>query len=382
MRIPARLVDMRIRTALAALLCYSFLTCTQSLGQSITALEAPERLSDWGLFEKRGDVLIPNDVVYDLNSGLFSDYASKLRTLRLPEGAHATINDGEIALPVGALLSKTFYYLRTATTAETERLSIHQDAHDAATASLDRSHVRLLETRLLVHTEAGWIALPYVWNTEQSDATLELAGESVALRLLEGRKHIDFDYLVPDANQCASCHAADGVTLEPIGLKTRHLSKTREVAGKLVNQLDHWRELGILDAHASAAAQANARWDDPHQPLEARARAYLDVNCSHCHGAQGAANHSGLWLTPDTRDPIQLGICKPPVATGRGSGDAAYVIVPGKPRDSILLHRMQSTEPDVAMPELGRSLVHKEGAALIEQWIRTGTAGTSRKRCS
>jgi uncharacterized repeat protein (TIGR03806 family) len=238
-----------------------------------------------------------------------------------------------------------------------------------------------LETRLLVNTEEGWIALPYVWDAEQTEATLQLAGESVALRLHDGRKHADFDYLVPDANQCASCHAADGVEIKPIGLKVRHVNKTRKVAGKSVNQLDHWRALGILDAH-QPSAMANARWDDSSQTLEARARAYLDVNCSHCHGAQGAANHSGLWLTPDTRDPIQLGVCKPPVATGRGSGDASYVIVPGKPRDSILLHRMQSTEPDVAMPELGRSLVHKEGVALIEEWIRTRSAGATRKRCS
>jgi hypothetical protein len=141
--------------------------------------------------------------------------------------------------------------------------------------------------------------------------------------------------------------------------------------GKAVNQLAHWRQLGILDSDSALTTAASARWDDPKQSIDARARAYLDVNCSHCHGAQGAANHSGLWLTPETHDPIQLGLCKLPVATGRGSGDAAYVIVPGKPRDSILLHRMQSTEPDVAMPEIGRSLVHQEGVELIEAWIRS-----------
>jgi len=33
------------------------------------------------------------------------------------------------------------------------------------------------------------------------------------------------------------------------------------------------------------------------------------------------------------------------------------------------LHRMNSTEPAVMMPELGRKMIHKEGVALIRSWI-------------
>jgi hypothetical protein len=32
---------------------------------------------------------------------------------------------------------------------------------------------------------------------------------------------------------------------------------------------------------------------------------------------------------------------------------------------------MNSNDPKVAMPELGRSVVHQEGLALIEAWIRS-----------
>jgi hypothetical protein len=31
---------------------------------------------------------------------------------------------------------------------------------------------------------------------------------------------------------------------------------------------------------------------------------------------------------------------------------------------------MNSIDPAVMMPELGRSLIHKEGVALIAEWIR------------
>lgn len=371
---------MRILVGFAAFLLVLSLAIAHPSAQNTTTLEAPEQLAAWELFEERGDVLIPKDVVYDVSSALFSDYAMKLRTVRVPEGLNATFDGDAISFPIGTVISKTFYYSANVTSDHSERVSVHKTVETSSSVSLDRAHVRLLETRIMMNTESGWIALPYVWNADQSGATLQLAGESIAVRLIDGRKQVDFDYLVPDANQCASCHAADGVALKPIGLKARHLNKTRTIEGKRVNQLDHWRERGILAGNTPAQLRANAQWDDTNQTLDARARAYLDVNCSHCHGAQGAANHSGLWLTPEAQDPIQLGLCKPPVATGRGSGDNAYIIVPGKPRDSILLHRMQSTEPDVAMPELGRSLVHQEGVQLIEAWIRSLTK-TSR-RCT
>jgi hypothetical protein len=39
------------------------------------------------------------------------------------------------------------------------------------------------------------------------------------------------------------------------------------------------------------------------------------------------------------------------------------------------LHRMLSTEADVAMPEVGRSLVHAEGVSLIRDWIASLQGG-------
>ena len=46
-----------------------------------------------------------------------------------------------------------------------------------------------------------------------------------------------------------------------------------------------------------------------------------------------------------------------------------YDIVPGDANASILLYRMKTKAPGERMPELGRSLVHEEGVALIQQWI-------------
>ena len=67
----------------------------------------------------------------------------------------------------------------------------------------------------------------------------------------------------------------------------------------------------------------------------------------------------------------KLGIHKPPIAAGRGSGDLKFNIVPGKPNESIFIYRMQSTELGILMPESGRKMVHKEGVELISNWIES-----------
>jgi hypothetical protein len=53
---------------------------------------------------------------------------------------------------------------------------------------------------------------------------------------------------------------------------------------------------------------------------------------------------------------------KAPVAAGKGSGGLLYDIVPGKPDESILQFRIESVHPGIMMPELGRSITHKEGS--------------------
>jgi len=103
--------------------------------------------------------------------------------------------------------------------------------------------------------------------------------------------------------------------------------------------------------------------------LEQRARAYLDINCAHCHNPDGPGNTSGLDLRAFQNDMVALGECKTPVAAGRGSGNLRFAILPGRPEESILVHRLGSTEPKVMMPELGRSAVHREGLELIRSWI-------------
>lgn len=331
----------------------------------------PERLAEWNvLYVADGRLRLNARVLpYDLDSALFTDYAHKLRTVWMPAGTAARYQpDGALDFPVGTIISKTFYYPRGDD--GTVLRSADTGAEPDGGLTLDR--VRLVETRLLVRRASGWLALPYVWNDAQTEARLMRTGDLVPLTLAgaDGRRQ-QLDYLVPDENQCAGCHGTDlkSRQISPIGPKARHLNHDFAYASGKANQLRHWQALGQLVDVPAGTLPRNVAWNDPQAPLEARARAYLDINCGHCHSDKGAARTSGMWLDANTHDPLRIGRCKLPIAAGQGTGNRAWDIVPGAPDDSILTYRMESTDPGVMMPELGRALVHEEGVALIRQWI-------------
>ena len=303
------------------------------------------RLSSWGLFD---DIATqkpaPGVHPYELTTPLFSDYTVKDRFVRLPEGTTATwSSDSALDLPVGSVLVKTFSYL--------------EDRRDPAAGRT------LLETRVLVHGETGWHGGSYIYGDDTSDAKLAIAGGILA----EEWTHDDGsaktnNYVVPNQNQCKLCHAEHDEIVTPVGPKVRHLQPDNVQA--------------LVDTGALVGAPPRDQWpraivasDPASGTLDERARAFLDINCGFCHNARGAAGTSGLYTDSAETDLAKLGVCKAPVATGRGSGGLQYDIVPGQPDQSILIYRMESTEPEIRMPELGRNLVHAEGVALMREWI-------------
>lgn len=344
-------------------------------GPAFYAEENPALLSEWGVFDvSSGALVLGDDVVpYDLNTPLFTDYAHKLRTIWVPgEAGAAAYRVGDYPdFPVGTVISKTFYYPR----GDAAGAVLKAEDVDGQMSPLlqDLGSVHLIETRLLVRRGGGWEAVSYVWNDAQSDAALTRIGDAQALTLVDaGGTRQDFTYVVPNINQCAGCHAPNNTTrdLAPLGVRPRHLNKDYRHDGADQNQLEHLEAVGYLSGLGVAdAAARNADWGNVSLSLNGRARAYLDINCSHCHNPKGPADTSGLDLTMEAATGPALGLCKLPIAAGAGTGGLAYDIVPGAPDDSILLHRMKITDPGAMMPELGRSLVHDEGAELIREWI-------------
>ncbi|MBO0934018.1 SO2930 family diheme c-type cytochrome [Fibrella aquatilis] len=316
----------------------------------------PDRLSAYGFFagniadQRPAEGVVP----YRLNTPLFSDYAEKLRFVKLPAGQVARYNATEVMdFPVGTTIIKTFYF--------------PTDFRDATKGR------RLMETRLLVRNEAGWKALEYVWNDDQTDAVLEVAGDrkTVAYTDAEGRKH-EQEYVMPNLNQCKSCHNRNEV-MTPIGPSARQLNGLLDYGQAAENQLTAWQKRGLLTDLPDLASVPRAPvWNDPTTgTLTDRARIWLDINCAHCHRPEGPAGTSGLNLSVHEKSPAALGILKTPVAAGRGSGNRRYDIVPGHPDQSILLYRLESTDPGVMMPEVSRKVTHREGVALVREWIQS-----------
>ena len=169
--------------------------------------------------------------------------------------------------------------------------------------------------------------------------------------------------------QCKSCHDRNG-KIEPIGPSARQLNRMNVYDGKSMNQLERLSQLGQLNIPEHQDLPKLPVWNNPETGnIHERARAYLEINCAHCHRKEGPAKNSGLYLLASNTKDHELGIMKSPVAAGEGSGGLLYDVIPGKPDKSIIHYRMNSTKASVMMPELGRSMIHAEGVALIREWI-------------
>ena len=311
----------------------------------------PNKLSEFNFFIDNS-AQVPHDKVvpYELISTLFSDYSYKQRWVYVPTNQKATYykESSVFDFPVGSALIKTFYY--------------PIDERDPGQG------MNLLETRLLLKKENGWEAVSYAWNDEQNEAFKKIAGKTINVSWTNflGEEE-DVRYRVPNVNQCKECHATDD-KITPIGPKARNINKDFNYEEGEFNQLDYWMTKQIIDSYPLELVSP-VDWSDETQNINDRVRSYLDVNCGHCHSPTGNANSTGLYLHLDETRDIHLGIYKKPVATGRGSGGLKYSIVPGKPEESILLHRMISLDPGVMMPESGRALSHHEAVEMVREWI-------------
>jgi uncharacterized repeat protein (TIGR03806 family) len=316
----------------------------------------PRQLSAWALFSISAShvTLRENVTPYRVRTPLFSDHAAKLRTFRLPQGMSLSWrDDGTWSLPVGSVLSKTFYYPRRGGGAGVEEPQ--DDARRGVLTTIDITRYRVIETRILEHTVDGWMPWVYLWNEQQTEAYYQPEGADIPLELTDRRgfRH-RFAYTVPDEGLCVRCHGQDprGRMLAPIGLVHWQL----DVSWNEPEDPPQWAAWPVRGKRPALRKHA--------RPTEAdEARYYLAANCGHCHAPQGYAASAALFLTLDS---AQLGVCK---LARRARGGYGYDITPGRPDESWLLKRMSTVDPILRMPEVGRHLVDDEGVALVRAWI-------------
>ncbi|MGB6152227.1 MAG: hypothetical protein WBG48_09560 [Pricia sp.] len=288
-------------------------------------------LSELQIFKGNPSELQVNSttVEYSLITPLYSDYSHKFRTISLPEGTQMTYNgEGLLEFPDNTVISKTFYYFN--------------DERDPSLGT------KLIETRLLIKKGGVWSMGNYLWNDEQTEAFLGTAAPSVAVDWIDTNgENRSVDYKVPFSVNCTQCHNVNDVT-RPIGPKARNLNFTFN--GK--NQLQHFIDRGWL-ASAPAIAQIEGLpdWEDVSMSLEARTRAYMDVNCAHCH-QPGGMQDASIGVRPDLR--------------WETSYDDSNIF-----EFKADIRNRVETSPGFgpSMPLIGRTQLHAEGVALIQEYI-------------
>jgi uncharacterized repeat protein (TIGR03806 family) len=294
-------------------------------------MEFKNSLSAYGLFAGNPAELEPGNgvEVLELASALFTDYAEKQRLLKLPPGRKMQAKDGGLPVfPEGTILAKTFFYFKNAAKPEQGR--------------------QIIETRLLILQKGRWNLAVYRWNAAQSDAYLLESGADIPVSWIDvAGKSRQISYHLPAQQECVQCHQQSG-RIVPIGPKIRNLNIQVQRDGKTISQLSYLETQQVLKGANLRMSAALPAYTDVHESLEKRTRAYLEINCAHCHQPGGTADVQALDLRFET-ELSQSGICA---------------------KKWNILSRTQTLDAG-KMPAAGTSVLHREGILLLESYLKT-----------
>jgi uncharacterized repeat protein (TIGR03806 family) len=318
------------------------------------------KLSDYKFFEGDMKNQIPSlDVLsYEPASSLFTDYAKKKRFVWMPKGTAANY-DGEgksLNLPVGAALIKTFYY-------------------DNVQNVTPVGATRIIETRIMIKKASGWIFAEYVWNADQTEAFLDMAGSSTSVEWKDENNIIRTvdSYRIPSEQQCMTCHKYNELPI-PIGIKPQNLNNIYNYTTGAKNQLSKWIEVGYLENSLPQTISATVNYNDVTKPLELRVRSYLDINCAHCHQLNSHCDYRPMrFAFSETTDITNMGVCVTTEDMSDFPPALSKIVTPNNLDRSMLHYRLNTDNESFRMPLLGRTEIHTEGVALIEQWINSLT---------
>lgn len=235
-----------------------------------TTVTFEENLSSYNIYNGELKNLVPSTDfhLFELNSSLFSNYAKKQRLVKLPTGTQMTEDGNGIPVfPNGTILVKTFYYF--------------VDERDETLGK------KIIETRLLIKGEDFWNVASYVWNENQTDATLYLNGFDTQVSWTNSLGNSrSIAYSVPDQNQCVACHQQKSEVL-PIGPTLRNLNIDVTKNNLTQNQLEYFHSIDILNNLNGSQINKIPDYNEGAVTLAEKGRAYLDMNCAHCHNPSG-----------------------------------------------------------------------------------------------
>ncbi len=328
----------------------------------------PEMLSETGLFQSISEHEVAAGFLpYEINLPVYWDGAEAERFAAIP------LTETKILIQaVPPAVKGKNEEVGARTMAGVDRWKLPTGSVLIQTLSLSGKRV---ETQVSLKDGGEWRFLTYRWNEDQSDAELvPEEGAEVELALDGNQKQI---WRFPGRAECAACHTQRG--MYALGLTFGQLNRDfdyGELGGGNMNQLEAMRELmwfpnkgRVPDPATLEVLPAPA---DESVSLEDRARAYLHVNCAHCHRETGLGGRAAFqllnWLPNDRTDVIDgrplVGLPGIPLAEAR-------LVAPGDPDRSEIYRRIATSEPG-KMPLLGNHhTVDKDGAELVRRWIES-----------
>jgi uncharacterized repeat protein (TIGR03806 family) len=250
----------------------------------------------------------------------------KQRLVYIPDGTQVThIDNGIPDFPEGSILVKTFYY--------------PVDERDAT-----QGH-QVIETRLEILSDGEWNVGTYVWNEEQTDAELILKGKDTTVSWIDttgSERSIDYHY--PSQKECVACHQQEEA-VAPIGPSMRNLNIEIASADLTQNQLDHLQATNLMASVDASTVSTIPDYKDESLPLEDRARAYMDMNCAHCHNPGG-------WKEASNRD-----------------FDFRFETSLSDSHIAEKKDKIKRVLENGEMPYLGVTVLHEEGVALVVEYL-------------
>ncbi len=300
------------------------ITCT-----FVGLAEFKNKLSEMGVYIADMGSLTPAEGVqlYEINSTLFTDYAAKQRLIRLPNCSTMKYNSSDLlpTFPDNTLIAKTFYYNL-----------------DDGNPSLGQ---KIIETRIFIKVNDIWQAGNYIWNSTQTEATYTENGSAQEISYID----IDgvtqnIDYVIPSNTDCFTCHNNNAKTF-PIGMKLRSMNFTPSFTNE--NQLTYFSEKGLLEGVNPSSISLLPDWTDASLDILDRGRAYIDINCAHCHQPGGEVTNFDLDFRLET--------------IFEDSGIRA--------NRGEIEERTQSNLETYRMPQIGRSIVHEEAVVMLLEYL-------------
>lgn len=282
----------------------------------------PRLLSATGCVDPKDPTLPSAGMIpYNITAPLWSDGSDKQRFFAIPDQTFASVTStGHVNLPVGSVTMKTF-----------------------------RLNGKNIETRLFMKEgETRWAGYSYEWNDAGTDAQLLESGKEKVI----GNQ----TWVYPSSFECANCHnKAAEVTL---GLSTMQLG----------SKLKDLEALGVLKATPEQLVPSTLLVDyrDANEPIDIRARSYLQGNCAFCHQPGGGG--MGNFDLRVGRDFAVMGICNMPPMIDVFPVENPKIYRPGAPNASILYLRMKELG-DFHMPPQVSRVADAAGIELMEKWI-------------